>query len=215
MKKILLFIIALSLVYLVVNRCQTYYRFNPGNNYNYPTSSKVDANYHDAKMVEEYYRLAYEIGSFARIVWNNEGIDVKYPNKADSVSINASKHYKNMQRTVKKIEQKLIQSAELKRNGYSNEDIKFIEKFGISKENIDIHQAIAKRNLQVGDTGRYVWQTQNMLIQQGYDIPLDGKYIDITKDAVKKFQQKYKLYPSGIIDKKTLRVLIGKTQKKK
>lgn len=214
MKKILLFIIALSLVYLVVNRCQTYYRFNPGKDYSYVVSAKIDVNYHDAKMVEEYYRLAYEMGSFARIVWNNEGIDVKYPNKVDSVSINASKHYENMQRTVKKIEQKLIQSFTLKKNGYNNEDIKFIEKFGVSKENIDIHQAVAKKNLLVGDTGRYVWEIQNMLIQDGYDIPLDGKFIDITEDAVKKFQQKYKLYPSGILDEKTLRVLLQKTAKK-
>lgn len=215
MKKILLFIIALSLIYLVVNRCQTYYRYNPGKDYNYvlADSLNIDANYHDAKMLEEYYRLSYEIGSFARMVWNSEGIDVRYPNKSDSVSINASKHYENMKNRARHIEGKLKESKELKKQGYSNEDIKFIEKTGISRRNLDIHKAIAKKNLQVGDTGRYVWEVQNRLIKNGYSIPLDGKYIDITENAVKKFQEKYKLYPSGIIDEKTLRLLLNKKTK--
>jgi peptidoglycan hydrolase-like protein with peptidoglycan-binding domain len=49
---------------------------------------------------------------------------------------------------------------------------------------------------------------QNQLIKKGYKIPLDGKYRDVTEEAIMQFQIKNKIFASGKVDERTLRLLL-------
>ncbi|TAF67468.1 MAG: peptidoglycan-binding protein [Cytophagales bacterium] len=212
MKRILLIAAAASIIYIAINQYITYRRYNPANNYTYQPNDNVDANYHNPQMVKEYYELTYEIGSFARNAWYSDGIDVLYIDNTDAQSQNAIKKYNQMLARVKFLENKLLTSKELKKQGFGNEEIIFIEKKGINPAHYHLFKIVEKNTFNKGDTGEIIWTTQEKLIKLGYLMPYDGKFIDITEDALKKFQQKNKLRPTGVIDEATLRSLLNSKQ---
>lgn len=209
MKRIVVFILLVANVYIAINQYLKYRRHNPGRDYNYIVKTKeIDANYYDSKIVVEYFELAHKIGSFARKVWYNESIDVLYENQADTQSRNAVLAYNKMKARVKFLEAKLIASKELKAQGLDNKAIKFIEKNGVNSKNYELYQRVQKQPLIKGDTTLLTWEVQNRLIKKGYKIPLDGKYRGVTEEAVMRFQIKNKIFASGKVDERTLRLLL-------
>ncbi|MCS6820947.1 MAG: peptidoglycan-binding protein [Microscillaceae bacterium] len=208
MKRIIIAVLVIANLYIAFYLFWNYRRFNPPTNYEYPVSNKIDVNYHDAKLLQEYYDLCYQIGAFARRTWYNEGIDVLYPDESNTQSSNAAKAYNNMRKRAKYLEQLLENSQALKKAGYSNEEIKFIEQKGINADHYQLFKEVSKRNLAKGDTGAVVWRLQDLLIKKGYNIPLDGKFIDVTQRALQQFQKDNQLYPSGVLNEESLRLLL-------
>ena len=51
---------------------------------------------------------------------------------------------------------------------------------------------------------------QKLLIAKGFSVKLDGVYNDETTNAIKEFQQKNTLYPSGVADEITINLLLKK-----
>ncbi|EAY28460.1 peptidoglycan-binding domain-containing protein [Microscilla marina] len=209
MKRIVVFILLVANVYLAINQYLKYRRYNPGRDYNYIAKTKeIDANYHDTKLVTEYFELAHKAGSFARKVWYNEGIDVLYEDQTNPQSQNAVQAYNQMLARIKHLEAKLIASKKMKAQGLDNKAIKFVEKKGITPKNYELFQRIEKQPIIKGDTTLLTWEVQNQLIKKGYKIPLDGKYRDVTEEAIMKFQIKNKIFASGKVDERTLRLLL-------
>ncbi|MGD1841488.1 MAG: peptidoglycan-binding protein [Thermonemataceae bacterium] len=209
MKRIITFLVVVSLLLIAFFQYQQYRRFHPPKAYDYATDiQKIDVNYHDAALVEAYFEKAYEIGSFARQAWFNHRIDVRFPDESDTHSMQAAHRYKQLVAHVQHMEAKLKQSLRLKQQGFDNIAIALIEKKGISPKAYKFVKYFKDTTLQVGDENASVWALQQLLNQKGDTIRIDGVYSDDTEAAVRVFQKKNGLYPSGIADETTLQTLL-------
>lgn len=206
MKKLAFILLILLLLVIIFFQYKKYTRLNPGSNYEFKISEKIDPDYHDPVKLQEYYRLSYEIGTFARQQWSNYKIDVLFPDNSSEKSKQATLVYNQMRSSAKSLEQKLIHSAQLKQKGFNNRDIIEIES-GMSPEGIMIKRNIQVLPLKIGDKNSSVLECQKRLKQKGFELRIDGIFDQETQRVVSKFQSSNNLYASGEIDFLTLEKL--------
>ncbi|WP_421762964.1 peptidoglycan-binding domain-containing protein [Ekhidna sp.] len=207
MKKILFVILIITLPLIAYFQYKDYKRFNPPTSYEYIINDGVDVNYHDQLVVDEYFTKSLEIGSFARMVWNNHSIDVRFPDQNSELAMNSAANYNRLISRVKQLEAILLNSTSLKEENFSNEDIKLIESgmpVSLVKSNSDEVEIIA---LTLGDQNRYVWELQKRLIAKGYDHQLDGLFGTDTQTALISYQRDNGFYPSGRMNEQVFRSL--------
>ncbi|MCF6361367.1 MAG: peptidoglycan-binding protein [Cyclobacteriaceae bacterium] len=211
MKKISVILLIVLLSTISFFQYVTYKRYNPPSNFNYAVNDSIDTNFYKPLLVQQYFENAYQIGSFARQLWYNKGIDINFLDEAKDESKNAIAYYKTLIATTQIIEKKLIRSSSLKKQGYNNNEIELIIEKGSSPEEIKYEEAIAKlmplNHLKTGDIGEGVWDLQKKMVGKGYKIPQDGNFGMETYNALKDFQEKNNLYPSGIVNTTTLKEL--------
>jgi hypothetical protein len=200
MKKLLFGIIIIGLPLIVFFQYKNYKRFSPPVNYEYSINTAVDINYHNSDLVSEYYSTAIEIGSYARLKWRNENIDVRFPDQDSESDLNASKYYNQLLARVQQLEQKLITSANLKSQGLNNADVLLVES-GVSIAEVRfVNDKQSILSLKAGDRGRLVWELQRRLNAHGYQHQPDGVFGAATQNALIAFQNDNELYPSGAMD---------------
>lgn len=207
MKKLLLIIVIVTLPLIAFFQYQKYKKFNPPVAYVYAISDDVDINYHDQELVDEYFAKAVEFGSFARLKWRNEGIDVRFPDENDQEAINASKYWNRLAARLELLERKLESSQKLKAQGHNNQEVRLIESgfqptqlpFLKDKENIT--------GITPGEQSRFVWIVQERLINKGYEHVLDGLFGVDTQNAITSFQTDQGIYPAGLINDETFDLL--------
>ncbi len=207
MKKLAYLIIIISLPLLVFFQYRSYVRFNPPNSFGFVPSDGIDTDYHDAALLKTYYQLVYEIPAFARSQWSNKGIDVRYP-EDDPDEIEAAAYYNKQLVMVNLIEEKLKKSYSLKQQGFSNIAIRKMEEEGLSIQEYRLLHTADLVGIKNGDRSSAVWELQKHLLKHGYDIPKDGIFDVKTEDALKDLQSKNDQFPSGIVDKRILPLLI-------
>jgi hypothetical protein len=78
-----------------------------------------------------------------------------------------------------------------------------IQNLSQDKQNIMIYE-FGSRALWKGHSGTDVVELQNILVRKGYKIQVTGDFNDETDLALKKFQKKHKIDPSGKMDVKTV-----------
>ena len=207
MKKLLLVILIITLPLITFFQYKNYRRFHPPVAYEYAISDSLDLDYHDHNLVDEYFTKSVEIGSFARARWRNEGIDVRFPDQDSAPSLNAAKKYNQLLVRLLWLESKLKRSYELKKAGFNNEEVKYIES-GVSTNVAKwMSEKDAFISLSVGSRGEYVWVVQERLIQKGYNHNLDGVFGIDTQNAIVAFQNDNTLYPSGDLNESTFKKL--------
>lgn len=207
MKKVIISLVVILLLAITFFQYKKYTRLNAPHTYEYPISSEVDPDYFDPSVVKEYYETAYEVGSFAREQWVNYRIDVLYRDNSKSLSKQATLTYNKMRAAAKELENRLIQSSQLKKQGYSNADIKIMHEKGFSVRDFDLFATFGSTVYQFGDKDPGILYMQQKLNEQGYPIRIDGIFNQETKKAIMDFQNKQQLYPSGIAGKQTLQLL--------
>lgn len=219
MKKILILILTVIVLIFAYNQYNEYQRFHP-KNANYKTSDAIDINYHDQSTVYQYYEAVTSLNNYVTSQWSANEIDVKSPEKDDAETQLAVNNYSKKLAKVKFYEAILVQSKTLKNRGFNNTDIINIETKNISEEvyKKDLKaehfkqimiESLPKTNLRDGEKSAFVYEVQKLLIQKGYDIPLDGVYKTITSEAIKRFEEKQQLFPDGKIDRITLDLLLN------
>lgn len=208
MKRLALLIVIVTLPIIAYYQYQKYRRFNPPTEYSYVANDSIDVHYHNPVVLQNYYKNIYEIGAFARRMWHNEHIDVRFPNQNNTEAESAAHYYQQLLQTTAYLEDQLIHSQRLKDEGFTNQDIKIMEAEGLSPLSFYIlkHQSLI--GLERGEENALVWQLQQLLRKRGHDIPLDGIFNKITEQALKDFQQSQNLYPSGQVDEYSLRKLL-------
>lgn len=200
MKKLLFGIIILGLPLIIFFQYKNYRRFNPPSNYEYIIKEGIDVNYYNSELVDEYFQKSIEIGSFARLKWRNESIDVRFPDQNSEVELNAAKYYNQLLSRVALIEQKLMVSMNLKSKGLDNDGIIAVEN-GVPEVEVEFLEDKAEiLSLQLGDRGRLVWELQKRLNSHGYEHPIDGVFGTATQNSVTAFQNDNELYPSGAMN---------------
>ncbi len=212
MKKLLWLVIVILLASLLYFRYKDYTKYNPPTYFNYTVNEAIDINYHNPKVVKEYFENTYKIGSFARQLWTNKGVDINFIGSEDPDFINSYNYYQSLVINTQILERKLVLSGELKEKGFSNKEIESIEKDGVNPKKIEKEKAyknlLQLNNLTSGDIGQEVWLLQKQLISMGYKIPKDGVFGGETLTAIIDLQKKNDLYPSGEIDLATIKALI-------
>ncbi|MFK7952781.1 MAG: peptidoglycan-binding protein [Ekhidna sp.] len=200
MKKLLLGIIIIGLPLIIFFQYKNYKRFNPPADYEYVLSEAIDINYHNSALVDEYFQKGIEVGSFARLKWSNESIDVRFPDQNSEVELNAAKYYNQTLSRLKYLEMKLSYSATLKSKGMNNEGVIAVES-GVPEAEVKfLNDKDDFLNLKLGNRGPLVWELQKRLNAHGYEHELDGVFGIATRDALLKFQNDNNLYPSGDMD---------------
>lgn len=208
MKKLIISIFLILLLIILFFQFQNYRRLNPPTFYEYSINKNIDINYHNPVLVYDYYRLCYDIGSFSREQWYNYRIDVLFPDQESDESMKASEKFNLMKSKVSEIETRLLLSAKLKKEGFSNEEILEMETRGIGSKEYLTQKLFEEMELKIGDEGQAVLEMQKKLHAYGFKLRLDGIYNQETKAVVTSFQLKKGLVPSGKADKHTLMLLL-------
>lgn len=207
MKRFLAILAVLLLAVLVWFKFQDYRRIHPPEDYEYQTRSDIDTDYHNPELLNKYYKTAYAVGSFARQMWNGHGMDVRFPEADNPQHQNAVNRYNSLKAHADIMGAKLARSKEIKKDGFSNEDIKYMEENGVEPDAYRILQRLGDNTFRFDDEGRGVWEVQARLNSLGHNIPHDGIFKSETEMALKEWQKQNKLYPSGIADWETLYIL--------
>jgi len=210
MKRFLPILAVLLLAVLVWFKFQDYRRIHPPEDYEYQAQTQVDPDYHEPSLVEEYFKKAYEVGSFARQMWASHLIDVRNPEADDPQHQHAVNYYNSLKARADFLGLRLSRSLELKQQGFANADIKYMEDNAVTPQAYKILQKLAGNTFKFDDQGQGVWLIQQKLIDLSYEIPHDGIFKTETETALKDWQNKNDMYPSGIADWETLNKLFIK-----
>ncbi len=208
MKRLLTIVILLGVISYIAVQYLKDRRFNPPSEYDYAISEAIDTDYYDQLVVKEYYKTALEVGSYARSLWNNDGIDVRFMDKENFESTQATEYYELLEATAKMLENKLLKSATLKTQGYSNDQIKMLIEDGKTPEDLELMSKAYLIGLQIGTNGSEAWELQKLLNAKGDSIPEDGIFNMITYNRLRAFQTENDLFPSGQLDEQTLKALL-------
>lgn len=208
MKRLIAFLLFIGIAAYIAVQYLEDRRFNPPSTYDYPISQNIDKDFYDPSQVEFYYKKALEVGSYARSLWNKQGIDVRFMDSEDFESTQATEYYNTLIASVMHLEDLLERSAQLKAEGYTNQEIRLMIEQGFSPQDIALQGYEPLIGLEIGDNGGEVWDLQSLLNNQGDSIPQDGIFNTITRNRLRTFQQENGLFPSGKVDRKTLIALL-------
>lgn len=207
MKKLLAIIVIIALPLIAFFQFKNYQRFHPPVKYEYEISDEIDPYYHDQGILDEFYSKAIEIGAFARLQWRSSGLDVRFPDEQNLAEVNAATYYNQLRARVGVLEARLKASQALKKEGFDNAAIRWIEE-GYPKAYVQwASQKKDILSIQFGEQSQFVWTVQKRLIEEGHDHTLDGLFGLDTQNAIQSFQNKHGLYPSGTITEETFRQL--------
>jgi hypothetical protein len=218
MKQILIVILVVILLIFGYNQYSDYKRFHsPG--VDYVSDKKIDLNYHDKNFLLNYYQAIEDLNSYVRTQWVTQDVDVRNPEDDDKDTQNAVLGYNKKLGIVKFYEDKLVESAILKKQGISNKEIVFFEQNGLNAKDfkqflkrkflMDTYKSNPEKySLKVGDYSSFIFELQKKLVEKGHEIPIDGLFRDITFNAVRAFEEKNGLFPDGKVDMLTLEYLV-------
>ncbi len=215
MKQIIIFLLVIILGIISYGQYKQYKRFSL-ENYEYKTSDNIDLDYHDKSTLYKYYEAVEGVNSYIASQWSAERIDVRSPKDDDDETKLAVDTYAKKAAKVKYYEAQLEKSKRLKNSGLTNDEVKLFEDKGITLKDLQKAESDAKMksmfsdntNLRLGERNAFVYEIQKLLVNKGFDIPVDGVYQSITSNAILDFEAKNNLFPDGKIDLLTLEALL-------
>lgn len=209
MKRIIPLILVLGLAIIVLVQYFKLRSLSPPEAYAYTLKEDIDLNYHQPVAVGAYYDAGRNVALYARQVWHNEGFNVRMPDADDGAEMASANHYKKMLSYTDSLGARLSRSYQWKLEGFDNADILRFENEGLSPTTLRVEKVFGGSSFQKGDERKGVWALQDLLIQKGYQMPHDGNFWEETHLALKAFQTKSGLPPTGIADIKTLTQLLN------
>ncbi|GAB4408991.1 MAG: hypothetical protein OHK0039_12440 [Bacteroidia bacterium] len=131
-------------------------------------------------------------------------MDLRRVDPADQRSSLWHRTYQSYLGAAAAIEARLLQSAQLKQAGWTNDEIRQLETEGLSPAAAELRRLGNTRVLATtGAEGALVYRVQQYLTSLGYKMPVDGVFRDETRRGLIDYQQAHKLYPSGSLDEAT------------
>ncbi len=208
MKRLLAIVIVIGIAAYIFFQVRKDRRFNIMSDYDYPISENIDEKFYDPDVVAEYYGTVLEIGTFARSMWRTYNIDVRSPDAENPEDQLKAAYYNSLIAKARMLEMKLEESKGHRDKGYSDKEIKLLTEKGMTPDDLKLWKKTYMLGLTRGSNGAYVWELQKMLNAKGDSIPEDGIFNLITTNRLKEFQTKNNLFPSGEVDKNTLKALL-------
>lgn len=209
MKRLMYLIIIIVLPVIAYFQYDHYVRHHPPVDCAYPLNEKIDTAYHDPKKVLSYYETAEAAATYARYLWKTHKIDVKKDNPSDGQVAEEMRRYRRYLATARYLEDLLLRSADWKAQGFSNEEIRYMEQNEVGPEDMQVQKLLKGRErLQVGDQNQAVMDIQKLLREKGYTLRIDGIFDQETRQRIQTFQESQELFPSGVMDDITLKALL-------
>lgn len=219
MKKILLFIIAIIILMYAYSEYKEYQRFHP-KNANIQVSEHIDVNYHNKETVYKYFRALEDANNYMQMQWSANEIDVRSPEKDNAETKFAVAKFADKVAKLNYFKALLEQSKTLKNKGLNNNDIKHIEVNNMTISDFSKEKSAKKQKqllldmmpeseLYSGESSAFIYEIQKLLVDHGFNIPVDGVYKTVTSETIKAFQLKNNLFPDGKINVITLEQLIN------
>ena len=208
MKRLLAIVIILGIIAYVTVQVIKDRRFNPSGDYDYKTEEVIDTDFYDPGVLSEYYATVLEVGTFGRSIWRTHMYDVRQPEEGNSEEQLKADYYNSLIAKARMLESKLVKSKNYRDQGYSTKEIKMLMEKGWTPQDLTLYEKSYMIGLSRGSNGSAVWELQKMLNTLGDSIPEDGLFNLITTNRLKEFQSNNDLYPSGEVDKNTLRALL-------
>lgn len=219
MKQLIILLLLIILGIIGYGQYATYKRYHTANAA-YKTSTAIDLEYHNQSTLADYFNAIENLNSFVTMQWTANEIDVRTPDDTSEETKIAVANYAKKLANIKYLEQKLLKSTELKKTGYTNKEIKFLEEKGISNsENsvIEKEKSYSKtlrlmfeknENKYLLKNNAFIFEIQKLLVKKGHTIQIDGLYKTETANAIKSFEVTNNLFADGIIDLLTLEALL-------
>jgi hypothetical protein len=104
MKRLLTMVILAGIISYIVVQYLKDRRFNPPSAYDYPISETIDKEYYDTLILKEYYKVVLEVGAYARSMWNHDRIDVRFMDRENHESTQATEYYNLLRATAQMLE---------------------------------------------------------------------------------------------------------------
>ncbi len=214
MKQLIILLLIIIAAIIGYGKYNQYKRYNAPE-VNYTTDKKIDKTYYNQETLYNYYEAIEDLDSYTMLQWTANDIDVRTPEGDDEETKNAVKTYAKKLAKVYYYEAILSNSSELKAQGLSNNEIKFLEEKGIDlatynrkKLNTKIKN-LYNSNIKLynGSKNAIIYEVQKELNNRGHNIKLDGVYRIETLNAIKDFEAKNNLLADGFLDELTLELM--------
>ena len=207
MRRIIVILLALILVGILYTNVVRYRRINAPSPYDYTITDSIDVHYHDPAVVTNYLHQAQSLGRVARSLWQEHRIDVRFTDGLTEEELAKAEVYWKTREHVQYLELLLKQAWQWKQDGFSNPEIIRLEEGLLSPEVIVFERTygtLTELSWSLGSVGEHIRSLQVMLVDQGYQIPIDGTYGTQTYDAVMEVQRQNGLLITGFPNLKTL-----------
>ncbi|MCS7074874.1 MAG: peptidoglycan-binding protein [Bacteroidia bacterium] len=204
MRKLLIILIAVIVLQFAIRQLIAWRRFEQLP-YRKSPSTQVDSQFYNPGELRRYYALIEEQNSFVRGLYFYDGIDVLHPDPDEKEEISYAKQYQERQAEIQYLENRLLLSRKYRDAGYTSTEIKQMLEMGISPSGYLLSKILRSTApgfvLKQGEkNSSVVWEVQKILTEKGYMIPIDGVFGIETYEAIRDFQKKNRLFPSGVID---------------
>ncbi|OAB80301.1 peptidoglycan-binding domain-containing protein [Cochleicola gelatinilyticus] len=203
MKQIIIFLLVVILGILGYNMYSKYHRFHPPN-YEYEIPEAITMGEEMSPQVLNYYEAVEALNGYVITQWGAERIDVRNPSDDDAQTVAAVSEYRKKLAAVKMYEAQLLQPKKeiVQEKVLSEAEQKKILLRNMFSENPTSY------SLRLGERGAFVYEIQKLLIEKGYEIPLDGLFRNVTFESLKNFEEKQGLFPDGRLDAITFNRLL-------
>jgi hypothetical protein len=183
-----------------------YRRLHAPGDYAYAIPDSLDWDYHDPELLLDFLQSAAHAEAYARGVWRQHKIDVLRPAPGNAEAQLHARTYAAHRAAAKALEQKLLRSARLKRQGWTQAQIRRWE----ADSTLETLELLANNPVlaSLGQQSQLVFEAQRLLARQGYALPIDGNFQEVTRNAILEYQSDHQLYPSGLLDRYTLHHLL-------
>ncbi|MEO1416618.1 MAG: peptidoglycan-binding protein [Bacteroidota bacterium] len=207
MKRLFYLIVIIGLPVIAYFQFENYRALHPPEDYTLAPNPEIDASYHDPQVVLSYYTLLQQAKSFAGSCWENDRLNVKTSDPIDPDHQALMARYHQYIATAQHLEQKLIQSAKWKKEGFSNAAIQKMETQDPMQRILEQWKGNSIEVATKGEKNELIFKVQEKLNTLGITMPIDGVFDTETETGITTFQNQKGLFPSGKIDMITFRTL--------
>lgn len=199
---------------LVYHRYEQHRRYENISRFDYFSKDSIDYNYYDQATLRIYLDNCQTLTDIAKALWLKDGIDVTTSTKRYGEVQSRINRYHRLLRYTQALEEKLVQSRDMKDQGLTNEDIRIVLDKDITigaveneKDKMAAYDYLKGKNISGSSKPNEIWELQKLLNANDYNLTINGIYDAATDSALIDFQKENNIYPSHTCDDVTLRKL--------
>lgn len=213
--KVFLLLFLFTLIGLgIYRRYEVHQRYENISRFDYASQDSVDYGYYDQNTLRVYLDNCDKLTTIAKSLWLKDGIDVTATRKGYGEAQSQINRYYTLLKYTRSIEDKLIQSQDMKDQGLTNDDIKIILDKDITigaveseKDKMAAYEFLKGKNVSASSKPNEIWELQKLLNANDYNLSINGIYDASTDSALLDFEKDNNLYPAHSCDDLTLRKL--------
>jgi hypothetical protein len=213
--KVFLVLFLLALIGLgIYRRYEVRKRYENIARFDYSCKDSIDYSYYDQTALRIYLDNCDKLTDIAKGLWLKEGIDVTTTKNGYGEIQSRINRYNTLLRYTKSIEDKLVQSQDMKDQGLTNDDIRIVLDKDITigaveneKDKMAAYEFLRGKNVSASSKPNEIWELQKLLNANDYNLSINGVYDASTDSALLDFQKDNNLYPAHMCDDLTLKKL--------